>query len=302
MSLLNNIIIKTMPILPKKMVKIIADQYVAGNTIKDVTKKTNYLNLQKYEVTIDLLGEHIKTLNETNDITNIYVELLNQIHLQNLLSNISVKPTHVGLDIGIDTFKKNAFKLVQKAEELNNFIRFDMENSTTTDATIETFKEIRKNYKNVGTVFQAYLKRTYFDLENLIDQRINFRLCKGIYNENATIAYKNYNEINENYLKIAELAFKNDTYVGLATHDLNLIKKLYNLIDKYNVPNNKFEFQVLYGVPMKGWLQKHLDNNFKVRVYLPYGPQWYEYSIRRLKENPNIAKYVVKNLFSKRDY
>ena len=291
-----------MPILPKKMVKIIADQYVAGNTIKDVTKKTNYLNLQKYEVTIDLLGEHIKTLNETNDITNIYVELLNQIHLQNLLSNISVKPTHVGLDIGIDTFKKNAFKLVQKAEELNNFIRFDMENSTTTDATIETFKEIRKNYKNVGTVFQAYLKRTYFDLENLIDQRINFRLCKGIYNENATIAYKNYNEINENYLKIAELAFKNDTYVGLATHDLNLIKKLYNLIDKYNVPNNKFEFQVLYGVPMKGWLQKHLDNNFKVRVYLPYGPQWYEYSIRRLKENPNIAKYVVKNLFSKRDY
>jgi len=302
MSLLNNIIIKTMPILPKKMVKIIADQYVAGNTIKDVTKKTNYLNLQKYEVTIDLLGEHIKTLNETNDITNIYIELLNQIHLQNLLSNISVKPTHVGLDIGIDTFKKNAFKLVQKAEELNNFIRFDMENSTTTDATIETFKEIRKNYKNVGTVFQAYLKRTYFDLENLIDQRINFRLCKGIYNENATIAYKNYNEINENYLKIAELAFKNDTYVGLATHDLNLIKKLYNLIDKYNVPNNKFEFQVLYGVPMKGWLQKHLDNNFKVRVYLPYGPQWYEYSIRRLKENPNIAKYVVKNLFSKRDY
>lgn len=302
MSLLNNIIIKTMPILPKKMVKIIADQYVAGNTIKDVTKKTNYLNLQKYEVTIDLLGEHIKTLNETNDITNIYIELLNQIHLQNLLSNISVKPTHVGLDIGIDTFKKNAFKLVQKAEELNNFIRFDMENSTTTDTTIETFKEIRKNYKNVGTVFQAYLKRTYFDLENLIDQRINFRLCKGIYNENATIAYKNYNEINENYLKIAELAFKNDTYVGLATHDLNLIKKLYNLIDKYNVPNNKFEFQVLYGVPMKGWLQKHLDNNFKVRVYLPYGPQWYEYSIRRLKENPNIAKYVVKNLFSKRDY
>ena len=128
MSLLNNIIIKTIPILPKKMVKIIADQYVAGDTIKDVTKKTKYLNLQRYEVTIDLLGEHIKTVDKTNDITNIYIELLDQIHSKNLLSNISVKPTHIGLDLGIDTFKKNALKLVKKAQELNNFIRFDMEN------------------------------------------------------------------------------------------------------------------------------------------------------------------------------
>ena len=302
MSLLNNIIIKTMPILPKKMVKIIADKYVAGNTISDAIHKTKNLNSQGYEVTIDLLGEHINDLNETTNITNIYIELLDQIHSKNLLSNISVKPTHVGLDIGIDTFKKNAIKLVEKAQQLNNFIRFDMESSTTTDATIETFKEIYKEHKNVGTVFQAYLKRTYSDLENLMDQQINFRLCKGIYNEDIGIAYKDYNEINENYLKIAELAFKNDTYIGLATHDLNLTKRLYSLIDKHNVPNDKFEFQVLYGVPMKGWLQKHLDNNFKVRVYLPYGPQWYEYSIRRLKENPNIAKYVAKSIFSKRDY
>ena len=302
MSLLNNIIIKTMPILPKKMVKIIADKYVAGNKISDVVHKTKNLNSQGYEVTIDLLGEHINDLNETTNITNIYIELLDQIHSKNLLSNISVKPTHVGLDIGIDTFKKNAVKLVEKAQQLNNFIRFDMESSTTTDATIETFKEIYKEHKNVGTVFQAYLKRTYSDLENLMDQQINFRLCKGIYNEDIGIAYKDYNEINENYLKIAELAFKNDTYIGLATHDLNLTKRLYSLIDKHNVPNDKFEFQVLYGVPMKGWLQKHLDNNFKVRVYLPYGPQWYEYSIRRLKENPNIAKYVAKSIFSKRDY
>ena len=302
MSLLNNIIIKTMPILPKKMVKIIADKYVAGNTISDAIHKTKKLNSQGYEVTIDLLGEHIKELDEINNITNIYIELLEQIYSKNLLSNISVKPSHIGLDIGIDTFKKNAVKLVEKAQKLNNFIRFDMESSAATDATIETFKEIYKEHKNIGTVFQAYLKRTYSDLENLMNQQINFRLCKGIYNEDARIAYKDYNEINENYLKIAELAFKNDSYIGLATHDLNLTKRLYDLIDKYSVPNDKFEFQVLYGVPMKGWLQKHLDNKFKVRVYLPYGPQWYEYSIRRLKENPNIAKYVAKSIFSKRDY
>jgi len=302
MSLLNNIIIKTIPNLPKKMVKIIADQYVAGNTIEDAIKKTKYLNSQKYEVTIDLLGEHIQKSDETNNITNIYLELLNQINSSNLLSNISVKPTHIGLDIGIKTFKENALKLVEKAKEYNNFIRFDMENSTTTDATIGVFKEIQRDYKNIGIVFQAYLKRTYSDLEKLMSQKINFRLCKGIYNEDVEIAYKDYEEINTNYLKIVELAFKNDTYIGLATHDLNLLKEIYKLIEKYEVSNQNFEFQVLYGVPMKGWLQRHLDNNFKVRIYLPYGPQWYEYSIRILKENTNIAKYVDKSIFSKRDY
>ena len=302
MSLLNNIIIKTIPILPKNMVKIIADQYVAGNTTDDAIYKTKQLNLKKYKVTIDLLGEHIKELEQTTDITNIYIEVLNQIHSQSLDSNISVKPTHIGLDIGIDTFKKNALKLVKKATDLNNFIRFDMENSATTDATIEVFKEIHKNHKNVGTVFQAYLKRTYSDLEQLMDRQINFRLCKGIYNENAGIAYKSYQDINANYLKITELAFKNDSYIGLATHDINLLEQIYKLIERYDVPSKNFEFQVLYGVPMKGWLQRHLDNNFNVRVYLPFGPQWYEYSIRRLKENPNIAKYVAKSIFSKRDY
>ncbi|OUT40719.1 MAG: hypothetical protein CBB66_01055 [bacterium TMED6] len=302
MSLLNNIIINTIPILPKQMVKIIADKYVAGQSINDAINKTEYINSQNYEVTIDLLGEHVKELSEVNNITNIYLELLEKIYKKNLKSNISVKPTHIGLDINRDTFRDNAFKLVKKANRLNNFIRFDMENSFTTDATIKTFKEIQNNYKNVGTVFQAYLKRTFSDLENLMDRKINFRLCKGIYNENSEIAYKTYDEINTNYLKIAELAFKNKSYIGLATHDLKLTKKLYELIDKHNVSKENFEFQILYGVPMKGWLKRHLGNNFKVRVYLPYGPQWYEYSIRRLKENPNIAKYVAKSIFSKRDY
>ena len=302
MSFINNTIIKTISLLPKKIVKIIANQYVAGETIQNVLKKTKYLNSKKYHLTIDLLGEHISESNEIKNITNIYIEILKQIQASNLSSNISVKPTHIGLDVSIDTFRENALKLVKQANECNNFIRFDMENSQTTDATIQVFREIYQNYKNVGTVFQAYLKRSYNDLEKLMDKKINFRLCKGIYNEKPNIAYKDYNEINKNYLKIVELAFKNKNYIGLATHDLSLIKEIYNLIEKYNVSSTDFEFQVLYGVPMKGWLKKHLENNFKVRVYLPYGPQWYEYSIRRLKENPNIAKYVAKSIFLNRDY
>ena len=284
------------------MVKIIADKYVAGNKIKDAINKTKLLNNQDLHVTIDLLGEHVKDLNEVELVTKTYLKLLEEISLSSLNSNISVKPTHIGLDISLDTFYKNALTLVESAKDKNNFIRFDMENSSTTDSTIEVFKKIHKDHKNVGTVFQAYLKRTYNDIEKLSKKQINFRLCKGIYNEDAGIAYKSYGEINSNYLKIAEMAFKNGCYIGLATHDLNLTEKLYKLIDKHNVPKENFEFQILYGVPMKGWIQRHLKNKFKVRVYLPYGPQWYEYSIRRLRENPNIARYVAKSIFSKTGY
>ena len=301
MNVINNIITKTIPFLPKKIVKIIADKYVAGQTPKEALNIIKDLNLKKYDTTIDLLGEHIIDVKETNKVTNIYVNLLDEINKQSLSSNISVKPTHIGLDIEIEEFYKNALILVQKAEALNNFIRFDMENSDTTDQTIEVFKRIYKNYKNIGTVFQAYLKRTYNDIESM-EEKINLRLCKGIYNEDSSIAYKNKQKINENYLSIAELAFKKGHYIGLATHDLDLTQQLYLLIKKYNVPTSNFEFQVLYGVPMHGWLQKHLNNNYKVRVYLPYGPEWYEYSIRRLKENPSIARYVTKSLFSNRNY
>ena len=301
MNLINKIITKTIPFLPKKIVKIIADKYVAGETSAEVLNIIKNLNLKKYDVTIDLLGEHINNIKEIDEVTNIYIDLLDKINKQSLSSNISVKPTHIGLDLGIEKFYKNALTLVQKAESLNNFIRFDMESSNTTTQTIEVFKKIYKNHKNVGIAFQAYLKRTYSDIENM-DEKINFRLCKGIYNEDSSIAYKDRQKINENYLSITELAFKKGCYIGLATHDLELTKQLYLLIKKYNVPNTNFEFQVLYGVPMKGWLQKHFNNNYKVRVYLPYGPQWYKYSIRRLKENPDIARYVAKSIFSNTNY
>ena len=301
MNLINNIITTIIPFLPKKIVKIIADKYVAGQTPKEALDVIKDLNLKKYDTTIDLLGEHIKNIKETEQITNIYINLLNKISQQSLSSNISVKPTHIGLDLGTEEFYKNALTLVQKAETLNNFVRFDMEDSSTTDQTIDVFKQIYKNNKNTGIVFQAYLKRTYNDIETM-EEKINFRLCKGIYNENSSIAYKDKQKINDNYLRIAELAFQKGHYIGLATHDLELTKQLYSLIEKNNVPSTNFEFQVLYGVPMHGWLQKHLNNNHKVRVYLPYGPEWYTYSIRRLKENPHIARYVTKSIFSNRNY
>ena len=302
MDIINNIILKTIPLLPKKVVKLIANNYVAGINPQDVLNKTKFLNNRGYEITIDLLGEHISDNNTVDKITEIYLNLLKSIKEQDLRANISVKPTHIGLHIDLNTFRNNADKLVSSALKMNNFIRFDMEDSSTTDNTINIIKELNKKYENIGTVFQAYLKRTHSDLSYFLNNKTNFRLCKGIYNESPLVAYKSYDKINKNYLKIVELAFKKNSYICFATHDLFLIEEIYKLIKKYNVSINRFEFQVLYGVPMKGWLQKHLKNNYKVRVYLPYGPQWYEYSIRRLKENPNIAKHVAKSIFSNRKY
>ena len=173
-----------------------------------------------------------------------------------------------------------------------------MENSAVTDNTISLYKSCRKKYKHVGTVFQAYLYRTQTDLEQLSQNAsFNFRLCKGIYKEPAAIAIQRRRKINSNFLKLLRFAFEKGIYVGIATHDLALLESVYALIRELNVSADKFEFQVLYGVPMSGWVEKHLKNNFKVRVYIPFGIDWYAYSIRRLKENPNIAGYILKDLF-----
>ena len=147
-------------------------------------------------------------------------------------------------------------------------------------------------------VFQAYLYRSYDDVSNLDTRNLNIRLCKGIYKENERISIKNKEEINENYLRILEYAFRNNIFVGIATHDISLIESIYKLIESQNIGSDQFEFQTLYGVPMYGWNKKHLKNDYAIRIYVPFGEDWYKYSIRRLKENPNIAGYVIRDLFS----
>ena len=162
------------------------------------------------------------------------------------------------------------------------------------------YKKSKKQYSEVGTVLQAYLYRSKDDLIMLSkDSSCNVRLCKGIYRESPEIAIQKRREINYNFLKLLRYAFVNKIYVGIATHNLELLSKTYDIIDELKISTDKFEFQVLYGVPMSGWLEKHKNNGYKVRVYVPYGSDWYAYSIRRLKENPNIAGYILKDLFRK---
>jgi len=191
-------------------------------------------------------------------------------------------------------------EIVAKAASHNNFIRVDMEDSLCTDLEIELFRKLKNEFpKNVGLVLQAYLKRTRSDIENMLDMpALNFRLCKGIYTESAEIAYKSYEEINQHFLDDLEYMFQNKIYVGIATHDKPLVEGAYTLIEKYNVPKSMYEFQMLYGVTPE--LRKSIvDKGHTMRVYVPYGKQWFAYCTRRLKENPKMAGMIIKALFSR---
>ena len=296
-SILNQVILQIISRLPKKIVFIFAGKYVAGEKINTLIKATSEINKKGFDATIDILGEHVKDKNITTEITEQYSNIYEHIQKNNLKSNISLKPSHIGLDISYDHCFTNLLKVAKIAKKNKNFLRIDMEDSKNTSNTIKLLNEAHKQYDNIGTVFQAYLIRTIDDIKKLNYKNVNYRLCKGIYNESSEIAIKDKNAINENYIKILKEGFKRNHYIGIATHDIQLLESVYDLIKKYNIKKNQFEFQVLYGVPMHGWLKKHLNNGYKVRVYIPFGPDWYDYSIRRLKENPNIIWYVLKNIF-----
>ena len=297
LSILNSVIIKTITLLPKGIVQLFAGKYVAGENHKTALAVVKSLNDQGLSATIDILGEHVQDITEAKQITSEYIDLYDEIAENQLDCNISIKPSHIGLDLGENQFLDNLQLLIDKAMTYENFLRIDMESSLVTDTTIKAYTQMLKRSKAVGTVFQAYLFRTLDDVKNVQSDHLNFRLCKGIYKESEDISIQDRKHINENYLKILRYAFTANNYVGIATHDIDLLKNIYSLIEELNVSPDKFEFQVLYGVPMSGWIEKHLENRYKVRVYVPFGPDWYNYSIRRLKENPNIAGYVIKNLF-----
>ena len=296
-NILNLVIIKTVILLPKSIVQLFAGKYVAGENHKTALAVVKSLNNKGFSATIDILGEHVQDISEANQITSEYIDLYDEIAENQLDCNISIKPSHIGLDLGENQFLDNLQLLIDKAMEYENFLRIDMESSLVTDTTIKAYTQMLKRSKAVGTVFQAYLFRTLDDVKNVQSEHLNFRLCKGIYKESKDISIQDRKLINENYLTILRHAFTANNYVGIATHDIDLLKDIYSLIEELKISPNRFEFQVLYGVPMSGWLEKHLKNEYKVRVYVPFGPDWYDYSIRRLKENPNIVRYIIKNLF-----
>ena len=285
--------------MPINLVWLFSKKYIAGKTLQSAVNLVKELNAKGILATLDVLGESVKTREEAIEAKNKAMEVLDAIVKNKLNANLSIKPTQMGLAIDKELAYKQILELVKKASEINNFVRIDMEDSPYTDLTFEVYKKIYEEYNNVGVVLQAYLKRTFNDTILLNKLGTNYRLCKGIYIEPSTIAYKDKQAIRDNYLKCLELMLKNGNYVGIATHDKYLIDKSYELIKSLNVPRDMFEFQMLLGV-REDLRDKINKDGYKIRIYVPYGEDWYKYSIRRLQENPNIAGHIVKEFFAMR--
>jgi proline dehydrogenase len=296
-SFFNNLIVSAVQLMPKPVVGFFSKRYIAGESIDDAIRVTRDLNRQGIYATIDVLGEAVKNREEAVDSKNKALEVLDTIVKFNLKANLSIKPTQMGLAIDENFAYDQVHALVQKAKEINSFVRIDMEDSPYTDATFRLFRKLKQDYDNLGVVVQAYMKRTYDDVVLLNKLGTNYRLCKGIYIEPAAIAYKDKETIRKNYVKVLELMLKNGNYVGIATHDDYLINEAYRLIRELNIPKDKFEFQMLLGV--KEDLRDKINNDgYKVRIYVPFGKDWYAYSTRRLKENPAVAGHIFKDILS----
>ncbi len=300
----NKLIASLLPLMPKKLVWLFSKSYIAGEDIDSAIKISKSLNNKNIKITIDVLGEFIEHLDQARENKNEYLSVIEEVQKNKIDGNYSLKPTSFGLLIDKDVCYQYVEEVVKKAASYNNFVRIDMEDSPCVDLEIELYRKLHAEYpKNVGLVFQSYMKRTMNDLQNLMDIHseetpLNYRLCKGIYVEPAEIAYKDHDEINASFLKNLEFLFQNKIYPGIATHDKFLIKESQKLIEKYNIPKERYEFQMLFGVTPN--LRKSVVGaGHTMRVYVPFGKDWFGYATRRLKENPKMASYIIKALFKK---
>lgn len=298
MNLLNKLIVNTLPAIPRPIVRKFANKYIAGEKLSDAVRVVKDLNKKGIMATLDVLGEAISTRQEAITARDEILELFPTIQKEKLDSNVSIKLTQLGLALDRNFCLENVRMIAAMARDLNNFVRIDMEDSPTTDSTIWVYRQIRKEFQNCGIVLQAYMRRTEADTDQLIREGLgHFRLCKGIYVEPAEIAFKGHDEVNHNFSHVLKMMIERKAYVGIATHDDSLVESAYRMISSMNLKKTDYEFQMLLGV--KDELRSRIvRDGHRMRVYVPFGDHWYKYSIRRFKENPQIAGYVLKALFN----
>ena len=293
MALLDHAIVRLLPAMPRSVVRRVSSRYIAGDYLPDASATVRALNEQGKLATIDVLGEEITNEAETHVIARAYEEVLSEIARRHLVSNVSVKPTALGLGLDYGLCRDNLRRLAGFARLRENFVRIDMEDATTTDATLDIYRELRaEGFDNVGIVLQASLKRTVADVDDLAPLKPNVRLCKGIYVEQPAIQYRDDNNVRTSFLRSLEALFDAGCYVGVATHDDFLVINAERLAYERELARDDFEFQMLLGVrPELG--AKIVSRFHKLRIYVPFGDYWYEYSLRRLQENPSIAGYIA---------
>ena len=293
MALLDRAIVRVLPAVPRPVVKKLSRRYIAGSTLVEACRVVSGLNEERKMATIDVLGEEITSREEATALLAEYEDVFETIEREGLDSNISVKLTGLGLNLDHEFCRDNIAELVQEAAKRNNFVRIDMEDSSTTTETLELYRELRgQGLDNVGIVLQAYMKRTLTDIADLSDLGPNVRVCKGIYVEPVDIAYQEFETVRMNFVEGVGALLDAGGYVAIATHDDWVIGDALALIEERGLAPDQYEFQMLLGVrPELG--DELVREGHRLRIYVPFGRQWYEYSLRRLQENPKIAGYIA---------
>lgn len=283
----------TLPLVPKFVVGRVARRYVAGETRAEALASVRALNETGACATLDLLGEEVSERSKAEAAVAEYVGLFEDIEREQLDANVSIKLTLLGLKIDEKFCRENVTRIAAAAAQSGNFVRIDMEDSSCTDATLRIYRATHFERGNLGVVFQAYMRRTLEDVGQLPTDKPNVRLCKGIYIEPRPLAWKGYETVRANFTATLEKLLCNNVYVGIATHDEHLVCEAEILIDRLGLTPDRYEFQMLLGVDeeLRSIL---LERGHKLRVYVPYGRDWYPYSIRRLRENPEVAKHVIR--------
>lgn len=296
MTLVDRLIAGTLPLVPKPVVRRVANRYIAGETTDEALQVVAGLNARGFRSTLDILGEHIHSLDQARRAIDGYLNVLEEIAKRKADSTISIKLTQLGLKLDAGVCLEMAQQLVRRASELNNFVRIDMEDSSCTTDTLRIYRQLRRDFSNVGVVVQAYLRRTMDDVISLEDLKPNYRLCKGVYVEPRAISYRDMRVINRNYAALLEKLLRNGSYVGIATHDELMVWEAMRIIRELQLPASAYEFQMLLGVEeeLRDIIRAGGHN---VRIYIPFGRDWYAYSVRRLRENPRLAGYVFKAIF-----
>jgi len=296
MGVFNRLVVGTLPLVPRALVGRVARRYVAGATLDEALATVRQLNEEGAMATLDLLGEAVSEASRASAAADEYVHIVEAIAASGLDANVSLKPTSLGLAIDRELCLANIRRIAETAREHGNFVRLDMEDRTTTDTTLWIYHTLQPELGNLGVVLQGYMRRTLDDIAALPADGANVRLCKGIYIEPREHAWKAFETVRLNYLAALEKLLRQRAYVAVATHDEYLVAGAIALLDRFALPRERYEFQMLLGVaePLRKIL---IARGHRMRVYVPYGRDWYAYSLRRLRENPAVAGHVMRAMF-----
>ena len=299
MALYDRAIVRLLPAVPKPVVRRLSARYIAGARLDDAARVVRRLNAEGKRATVDVLGEEIGSTAEARSFADAYEEVLAEIERGSLDSTVSVKLTALGLNVDPEVCRANLEEVVRDAAARSNDVTIDMEDSSTTDATLALYRGLREGGQdNVGIVLQAALRRTAADVASVVDLRPTVRLCKGIYVEPASIAYHEYDAIRASFVRALEALLEAGCYVGIATHDEWLLRQARRLVAAMSLGPDRYEFQMLLGVrPDLG--DELIAEGHALRVYVPFGEHWYAYSLRRLQENPKLAGYIASDTLAR---